>query len=113
LQIGAPGSQVRAGSHGEFERLAEPVEHARDESRRDRAPSGELWAGCIARLGPQPLGPATRPGDSDKESNSDGPAPDTDKQIVDHVFSLDSIAGPTRDAGAIAGACMSSHCDSS
>jgi hypothetical protein len=101
LHTGAPGLQVRAGSRGDIERLAEPVEDALDESRRDRVLSGEAWAWFTARLGPQRLGSATRPGDSDMERDSDDPAPDTDKQIVGHVRGLDSIADPTRDAGAI------------
>jgi hypothetical protein len=101
LQIGVPNMQVGAGSRGDIERLAEPVEDALDESRRDRALSGEAWARLRARLGPQRLGSATSPGDSDTESDPDDPAPDTDKQIVGHVRRLDSISDPTRDAGAI------------
>ena len=100
LQTGAPGLQVRCGSRGDVKRVAEPVEDALDESRRDCALSGKAWARFTARLGPQRLGSATRPGYSDMESDPDGPAPDTDKQIVGHVRRLDSIAYPTRDAGA-------------
>ena len=101
LQIGAPDLQVRAGSRGDSERLAEPVEEARCKSRRDRAPSGDAWARFTARLGPQRLGSATSLADSDVDRDSDGPAPDTDKQIVGHVRGLDSIADPTRHAGTI------------
>jgi hypothetical protein len=101
LQIGASDLQVCVGSRGNVERLAEPVEDALDESRHDRALSGEAWAGFTARLGPQRLGSATSPGDSDTESNPDDRAPDSDKQIVGHVRRLDSIADPTRDASAI------------
>ena len=107
LQIGAPGLQVRAGSRGDIERLAEPVEDALDESRRDCALSGEAWAQFTARFGPQRLGSATSPGDSDMESDPDDPPRDTEKQIVGHVRRLDSIADPTRDAGAIPAASTS------